>query len=130
MWDSGRMWVYHCQWRASMCCRTSSQICGSWYLPRFLFRDGSLTDEHGLLYGPADTVELPVHDGEIVQFDGVTCGVGAVWMGGRAFICSLHLSPKVLPVLPMYSTAFQIVRLAPVYYPYFPCDVFLVLGAH
>ena len=26
-----------------MSCSTSSQICGSWYLPRFLFRDGSLT---------------------------------------------------------------------------------------
>ena len=29
--------------RASMSCSTSSQMCGSWYLPRFLFRGGLLT---------------------------------------------------------------------------------------
>ena len=31
------------RWRARMSCRTSSQMWGSLYLPRFLLRDGSLT---------------------------------------------------------------------------------------
>ena len=39
----GRWRGYHCRWRASMSCSTSSQLSGSWYLPRFLLRGGSLT---------------------------------------------------------------------------------------
>ena len=34
---------YHCRWRASVSYSTPSQMCGSWYLPRFLLRGGSLT---------------------------------------------------------------------------------------
>ena len=37
----GRMWGITVD-RASVSCSTSSQMCGSWYLPRFLFREGSL----------------------------------------------------------------------------------------
>ena len=33
----------HCKWRAGMSCNTPSQMCGSWYLSRFLFKGGSLT---------------------------------------------------------------------------------------
>ena len=42
------------KWREGVSCRTSSPIWGSWYFPRFLLRDGSLTqmfcyNNHGLL---------------------------------------------------------------------------------
>ena len=39
MWKIGGV----TRWRAGMSCSTSSQLCASWYLPRFLFRGGSLT---------------------------------------------------------------------------------------
>ena len=32
----------HCRKKASMLCSASSQMCGSWYLSRCLFREGSL----------------------------------------------------------------------------------------
>ena len=55
----------------------------SWYLPRFLFSGGVIdSDEHGLFYGPGDTLGLPVHEGKIVKFDGMTHGVTAVVDGG------------------------------------------------
>ena len=40
------MWVCvwgHCKQRAGMSCSTSSQMWGSWYLPSFLVKEGSLT---------------------------------------------------------------------------------------
>ena len=36
------------------------------------------SDGHGLLYGPDDTLGLPVHDRETVQLDIMTCGVGMI----------------------------------------------------
>ena len=62
-------WGYHCRWRAGMSYNTLSQICGSWYLPRFL-------------YGPGDTLGLPIHYGKIIQLDGMTCDVSMVINGG------------------------------------------------
>ena len=32
------------------------------------------SDEHGILYGPGDTLGLLFHNGEIVQFDGIIHG--------------------------------------------------------
>ena len=73
---------YHCKWGASVSLSTSSQICGSWSLPRFLFRRQSLTlDKYDLLYGPGDALGLPIHDGETVQLDAMTCGVDMVKIG-------------------------------------------------
>ena len=63
------------------------------------------SDEHDLLCGLEDILGLPVHDGETVQLDGITCGVGMV-IEGETLRSSLYLSPKVLPVLPMYSTVY------------------------
>ena len=63
----------------------------------FLLR-GSLTDEHSLLNCPEETLGLPVNNGEIVQLDGMMCGVSMVVDGEGALRCSLYLSSKVLPV--------------------------------
>ena len=39
-------------------------------------------DKHDILYGPGDTLGLPVHDGEIVKLDCMTRVVGVVIDGG------------------------------------------------
>ena len=39
------MWLFYLSSREFT--STSSHMCGSWYLPVFLFRHGSLTDENG-----------------------------------------------------------------------------------
>ena len=71
-----------------------------------------------------------VHSGEIVHLDGMTCGAGLVIDGEGALRCSLYLSPKVLPVLPIYSTIHPGWSIIPEYYPSFAGDVVLVLGGH
>ena len=44
-----------------------------------------------------NTVVLPAHDAEIVQGHLMTCNVLMVYDGDGALMCSLNLSPKVLP---------------------------------
>ena len=57
------------------------------------------SDVHGLLSGPDDALGLPIHYGQIVKCDGVTCCVGMVKDGGGG--------PKVFPVpIPKVSTSF------------------------
>ena len=119
-----KIWEYHCRWRAGMSCSTSSLLCVSWYFSRFLLKGGSLTDEHSLLYGPKETLGLPVYNGEIVQFDGMTCGVGMVIEGEGAVRCSLYLS---LNVLHLCTT--QMVTHIPVYRSPLLVMVSLSLGA-
>ena len=46
-------------------------------------------DEHGLLDGPCDVVQLSSHYGEAVHTGVMTCGVGMVIDGGRC--------PKIFP---------------------------------
>ena len=85
--------------------RTSSQMCGRWYLPIFLFRNGSLT----LTYRPSLMVfmrfwsSLPT----ISKFSILMLWPVVLWwsnMGDGAFWCSLDLSPKVLEDSPIYSS--------------------------
>ena len=64
-------------------------------------------DEHGLLYGPGDILGLPIHYGEAVKFDGMTCGVGMAIDGGGALRHSLYLSPKFLPIPPIVPPYFD-----------------------
>ena len=55
---------------------TSSHMCGSWYLPIFLFRDGSLTlINMASLMAPGNTLALPAHYAEIVQRKFITTDV-------------------------------------------------------
>ena len=61
------------------------------------------SDEHGFLYGPGDALAHPIHYGEAVKFDGMTCGVGMVIDQEWALKCSLFLSPKFLPHLQINS---------------------------
>ena len=86
-------------------CRTSSHIWGRWYLPIFLFRDGSLT-----LMNKASFIalvrfwsSLPT----IVKLLMVTSWPEVLlWsnIGEGAFWCSLNLSAKFLADSPIYSS--------------------------
>ena len=49
------------KWRAGVSCRTSSQMWGSRYFPRFLLEGWVIdSNKHGLLDGPSTTVHFPV----------------------------------------------------------------------
>ena len=89
-----------------MLSRPSSQICGRWYLPIFLFRDGLLT----LMYRASLMVlmrfwsSLPT----ILKLSMVTVWPEVLeWscIGEGAFRCSLNLSSKFLADSPMYSSS-------------------------
>ena len=41
--DQDFMWLYYFSLSSNEFTSTSSHMCGSWYMPMFLFRDGSLT---------------------------------------------------------------------------------------
>ena len=85
---------------------TSSQICGSWYLPIFLLRDGSLT-----LISIASLIALvklwsflPT----MLKLSRDTSWPVVLWwswMGDGDFMCSLNHSAKVLPDSPMHSSS-------------------------
>ena len=86
--------------------RTSSQMCGRWYLPIFLFRDGLFT----LMYKASLMVlkrlwsSLP----KMVKLSMLTLWPEVLqWscMGDGALRCSLYLSSKFLADSPMYSSS-------------------------
>ena len=76
-------------------------MCGSWCLPGFLFRGGSLTliDMACLmvLVMPWDSLSI------LEKLSSLTCSFRMVKDGGGALRCSLYLSPKFLLISPMYS---------------------------
>ena len=86
-------------------CRTSSHIWGKWYLPMFLFRDGSLTlmNRASLIALVRFWPSLPTIVKslmlmlwpEMLQLSNI--GEGAFW-------CSLNLSAKFLADSPIYSS--------------------------
>ena len=105
---------YHhawCYWHYLRCnsgdlASTSSQMCGSWNLPMFLLRDGSFTLMRiaSLMFLAIVLSSLPT----IVKLSRETSWPVVFWwsmMGDGALMCSLYLSPKVLPDSPMYSSS-------------------------
>ena len=89
-----------------MLARTSSHTCGRWYLPTFLFRDGSLT----LMY-IASLIALiwfkSSHPTILKLLMETLWPLMLLWsyMGEGGFRCSLNLSPNVLEDSPMYSSS-------------------------
>ena len=97
---------FHFNLSSEMLSRTSSHICGRWYLPIFLFRDGLLA----LMYKASFIVlkrfwsSLP----SMVKLSIVTSWPDVLWwsyMGDGAFRCSFNLSSKFLADSPMYSSS-------------------------
>ena len=86
-------------------CRTSSHMWGRWYLPIFLFRDGSLT-----LMNKASFIALVRFWSSLPTI--VKLLMVMLWpemlqwsnIGEGAFWCSLNLSTKFLADSPMYSS--------------------------
>ena len=85
---------------------TSSQICGSWYLPMFLLRDGSLT-----LISMASLMVLAMLWSSLPTMlklsRDTSWPVMLKWscIGDGALMCSLNLSANVLPDFPIYSSS-------------------------
>ena len=84
---------------------TSSQMCGNWNFPMFLFRDGSFTlmNMASLMFLAMLLSSLPT----TVKLSRDTSWPVVLWwsmMGDGDLMCSLYLSPKVLPDSPMYSS--------------------------
>ena len=91
---------------SQMFSRTSSHMCGRWYLPTFLFRDELLT----LMYRASFIALLRLCSSlpTMLKFSTLMSWPVMVWwskMGERAFWCSLNLSPKVLEDSPIYSSS-------------------------
>ena len=85
---------------------TSSQMCGIWNLPMFLLRDGSFTlmKIASLMFLAILLFSLPT----ILKLSRDTSLPVVFWwsmMGDGALMCSLYLSPNVLPDTPMYSSS-------------------------
>ena len=87
--------VNYCSFSSEMLNRTSSQICGRWYLPMFLLRDGSLT----LIYRASLMVlvrfwsSLPTMSNFNTNF--VTSGVIVVKYGGWGLWKPQENMPKI-----------------------------------
>ena len=96
--------LYYFNLSSEMLSRTSSHICGRWYLPTFLFKDGLLT----LMYRASFIALLRLFSSLPIMLKWSTpmSWPVMVWwsnMGEGAFWCSLNLSAKILEDSPMYS---------------------------
>ena len=91
---------------SGMLSRTSSQICGRWYLPILLFRDGLLT----LIYKASLMVlmrfwsSLPNME-KLSKVTGWPEVLRWSFIGEGALRCSLNLSSKFLADSPIYSSS-------------------------
>ena len=94
----------HCKRRSNMSYSTPSQMWGSWYLLSFLGKVGSLTL---MFMASLMVLVIPYDSLSIMNKCSNLMKCSAVWewpkMGEGALRCSLNLSPKFLPVSPMYS---------------------------
>ena len=91
---------------SEMLSRTSSQICGRWYLPMFLLRDGLLA----LIYRASFIVLKRFWSSlsSMVKLSIVTLWPEMLWwsyMGDGALRCSFNLSSKFLADSPIYSSS-------------------------
>ena len=67
------LWVWVADGIATVLCNTSSHICGRWYLPMFLLRDGSLTlMNRASLIALVKVLVLPSNYAEVVDISFMT----------------------------------------------------------
>ena len=94
-----------------MSCRIWSHTWASWYLPKFLFKEGSLTlmNMASLMFLVVPCISMWTM---LKQSGLIGCPVELVcwWMGDGALRCSLSLSPNALLVSPIYSSGQLICR--------------------
>ena len=111
--------------------RIWSHTCNIWYLPRFLFKEGSLAliNMASLMFlvVPCASLYTMLKQSGLIGFPvELLC-----WLvGDGALRCSLSLSPNALPVSPMYSSGQLICGHLYLYMsPLFCSSVSLSLGA-
>ena len=84
---------------------TSSHRWGSWYLPRFLLRDGSLAQ---MYIASLMVLLMPCHSLPTMVKNSKSMGCPVVWLwwciGDGALRCFFKLSQNDLPVYPIYSS--------------------------
>ena len=61
-------------------------------------------DKHGLLDHPGDAICLPLHDGETIHNNGVSCGLAVLLNRGWGSEVFFSPSPKVFPDSPIDSS--------------------------
>ena len=97
---------HYFKFSSEMLSRTSSQICGRWYLPIFLFRDGLLT----LMY-KASLIVLMRFWSSLPSMEKLSIVTASpevlMWscIGEGPLRCSLNLSSKFLADSPIYSSS-------------------------
>ena len=92
-------------WSDDMSCKTWSQMCGSWYLPKFLLSEESLTHIlHCLFNISGEPLWFPVDYSKAVGVYWVSCGVTVLVYRGWGPKMFLEQSPKDLPDSLMYSS--------------------------
>ena len=91
---------------SEMLSRTSSQMCGRWYFPMFLLRDGLLALMYRASFMALKRFWVPSPQyGKIVNSDIMTRDVMMVIYGRWALRCSFNLSSKFLADSPIYSSS-------------------------
>ena len=64
--------ICYLSWSDGVPCKTWSQMCGSWYLPKFLLSEGSLTHMYiaSLMFmvPPCGSLSTMVKQSELIQF--------------------------------------------------------------
>ena len=124
------MCIAHLRWSDGVFCRTSSQMCISWYFPIFLLRDGSLTQKYmaSLMFLVMPCASLPIM---VQQSALIGCPMARLcwWMGWGALRCpfSLPQSPSKFPDILSSHSAW--VHLYPWTNPLFWTVESLSLGA-
>ena len=105
-WQMEKPQVNYFNFSSEVLSRTSSQTCGRWYFPTFLFRDGSLT----LMYRASFIVLIRFKSSLPTMLKLLMVTLWPVklllsYMGEGGFRYSLNLSPKVLDDSPIYSSS-------------------------
>ena len=110
-------------------------MCGSWYFPKFLLSEGSLTHTHtyiyGLLYVPGNPVCLPVNYSEAFRTYWASCRVTMVMYGGWHPEMFLEPVPECSGHFPyVFLRTVDVWTFIPAYDPTFLKLVIPVLRGH
>ena len=106
-------------------------MCGSWYFPMSLFRDGVIDlNIHGLLDSPGDAICLPAYDGEAIHADKMSHGLAVLVDregGSEVFFEPVLKGPSWFPYVLL---AICLGAFVPVDYPTLLDSWVFILGGH
>ena len=101
MWVSGGHHSHDVKFSSGDLTSASSCMCGSWYLPIFLFRDGSFTLIHIASLMVLVILWSSLHTKlKLSRDNSWPVMLWWAWTGDGVFMCSVNLSAKVLPDSP------------------------------